>query len=350
MFKDFLINYYQKKNKSEIQDYLKLIYQSTFGGEHLIKNTQEVYNYLLTECNQMEENVPFYEPLYEIISDKYVRVNLRPYIKGNFDLNKLFSAFINQKSNESLVALEEKISIFIDLVLDKTIDIDINKLKEVLDNYRNDNYPVFHHSETYRKLYYPNYRVVPREFISNEMKNYQFNSFLKHIYQNNKKVLVAIEGKCTSGKTTICQNIDKDLPVTIIHADDFFLSDEKRKTHQGIGENIDYENLSVLLKELKEKDKVTYQKYDCTNKVYINETIEHVNNLIILEGVYSYNKYLKSFFDYLIYLDIDENEQLKRLKVRSSSEKLQKFLDVWVPLENEYYSLFPIVSFADLLI
>lgn len=164
MFKEILINHYQNKPKSEIQDFIKLIYQATFGGKHLNTNEETSLNYLFAECNQIENNKTL-EPLYEVISNDYIRVNLVPYINSNFSLEILNKEFINQKSNNSLILLEEYLNIFINLVKDKTIKLDINEVESFITNYRLENYPVYHHSETYRNCYTPHYRVLPISFI-----------------------------------------------------------------------------------------------------------------------------------------------------------------------------------------
>lgn len=164
MFKEILINYYQNKPKSEIQDFIKLIYQATFGGEHLITNEAASLNYLFTECNQIE-NVKNLEPLYEVISNDYIRVNLIPYINSNLSLEKLNKKFANQKSNNSLSMLEENLNIFVNLVKDKTINLNLNEVETFITNYRLEHYPVYHHSETYRNCYPPHYRVLPISFI-----------------------------------------------------------------------------------------------------------------------------------------------------------------------------------------
>lgn len=164
MFKEILINYYQNKPKSEIQDFIKLIYQATFGGKHLNTNEETSLNYLFAECNQIENNKTF-EPLYEVISNDYIRVNLIPYINSNFSLEILNKEFINQKSKNSLILLEKYLNIFINLVKDKTIKLDINEVELFITNYRLENYPVYHHSETYRNCYTPHYRVLPISFI-----------------------------------------------------------------------------------------------------------------------------------------------------------------------------------------
>ena len=349
MYKNLLINYYKNKPKSEIQDFIKLIYQGTFGGEHLVKNKETVFNYLLTECNQIEISNK-YEPLYEIISDEYVRINLVPYIKGNFSLKELNDCFCEQKANRSLNTLIERINIFLDLVSDNTIKLNKEETTSFLEEYRKNNFPVFHHTIEYRNEYNPHYRVVPIDFLSNEMKEYQLLSFIKNIEATSKQkhVYIAVEGKCASGKTTLIDKINKSTNITIVHTDDFFLS--KKEKEIPIGDFINYSKIIDLLKALENNEFVTYEKFNCSKQLYEKATIHSTSKIIILEGVYSFNLHLREYMNNLIFVTINKEDQLKRLQKRENSESYQKFIDLWIPNEEKYYSTFPILDMADLLI
>ena len=56
-------------------------------------------------------------------------------------------------------------------------------------------------------------------------------------------ILVAIDGPCASGKTTLGKRLERQLSASLIHADDFFLPKEKRTAERKaeVGGNIDYE-------------------------------------------------------------------------------------------------------------
>ena len=48
-----------------------------------------------------------------------------------------------------------------------------------------------------------------------------------NILHEGKRIL-AIDGRCTSGKTTLAEQIEKSLPCNIVHIDDFYLPFSKR--------------------------------------------------------------------------------------------------------------------------
>ena len=64
-------------------------------------------------------------------------------------------------------------------------------------------------------------------------------------------VIVAIDGKCTSGKTTLASKLAQIYDCNVFHMDDFFLRPEQRTPERfaEVGGNVDYERFQeeVLL-------------------------------------------------------------------------------------------------------
>ena len=64
-------------------------------------------------------------------------------------------------------------------------------------------------------------------------------------------VIVAIDGKCTSGKTTLASKLAEIYDCNVFHMDDFFLRPEQRTPERfaEVGGNVDYERFQeeVLL-------------------------------------------------------------------------------------------------------
>ena len=56
-------------------------------------------------------------------------------------------------------------------------------------------------------------------------------------------ILVAIDGKCTSGKTTLASKLAELYDCNVFHMDDFFLRPEQRTPERfaEVGGNVDYE-------------------------------------------------------------------------------------------------------------
>ena len=80
------------------------------------------------------------------------------------------------------------------------------------------------------------------------------------------QVIVAIDGNCTAGKTTLANQLATNYDCNIFHMDDFFLRPEQRTVERfaEIGGNVDYErfNEEVLL-PLKSGKPFSYCPFDC---------------------------------------------------------------------------------------
>lgn len=159
-------------------------------------------------------------------------------------------------------------------------------------------------------------------------------------------IIIAIEGKCASGKTTLANEfINK---ATIIHIDDFFLPPEAKTNERlsEVGGNVNYEAIKELLELIKSKKMIKYNKYDCHQNTYTEVTLPY-NDIIILEGVYSFHPFFNKLIDKLVYIDIDEITQAKRISARPNASR---FFNEWMKYENTYYEKTNILNNIDLLL
>lgn len=322
-----IIKYHQNHFPlSKTQDFVKLLYQSNFGPGHFIKDYQTIKNYFYNEIeNILEDNTN----LYEHIGNNTVRVNLSSYIK-KFDKDYLLESFYQSmskytKNSETLNKFQHELTM---------IDND-----GFLDTY---NYQDVHHSLLYKEKYNPHYRVISTNFLTLDMKVFQLQNYLNKI---NDFEIVALEGSCASGKTTITSKLNN---TTIIDVDDFFLSPDK-KTNQRlneIGGNIDYELYEECLKKLKPNTTITYTIYDCSCGEYFEKTLE-IQDKVLLVGVYSYHERVRKYINRLLFLMVDEKIQLERLAKR---DLFERFIKEWLPMEKRYYASFDFIGHADLLV
>lgn len=152
-------------------------------------------------------------------------------------------------------------------------------------------------------------------------------------------VLVAIDGKCTSGKTTLAAKLAEIYDCNVFHMDDFFLRSEQRTAERfkEVGGNVDYERFfDEVLTPLKNGQAFSYRRFDCstfTLSAPIHVTPKKLN---IIEGTYSHHPYFKDPYDLKIMLEIDDETQRKRILQRP--EFLHKrFFEEWIPMENRYF-------------
>ena len=108
-----------------------------------------------------------------------------------------------------------------------------------------------------------------------------------------KPLLIAVEGRCASGKTTLASALQKALGCYIFHMDDFFLRPEQRTPERlsTPGGNIDWERFEQeVLIPIKQKQPVNYRRYDCHAAAFLPPTVIRPQKLNIIEGNISHEK------------------------------------------------------------
>lgn len=183
------------------------------------------------------------------------------------------------------------------------------------------------------------------------MDKYLFDLISSKIAENGK-LLLAVEGSCASGKTTLSKAFEESFDCNIIHMDDFFLPFEKRSEERmnEVGGNVDYERFyEEVAKNLSSDSPFAYGKFSCSEGKVCEQINVTPKNLTVVEGVYSMHPTFGEIYDFKIFLDISEDTKLKRLKKRSP-DKLERFINEWIPKENAYFSEFKIKEKCNLII
>lgn len=187
--------------------------------------------------------------------------------------------------------------------------------------------------------------------ISEEVIGAIENRISEHTVTDVKTYLVAIDGRCAAGKTTLAENLRQKYPCNVIHMDDFYLRPEQRtpERYSEPGGNIDYERfLAEVLIPLKGGRTFSYHPYDCkTQTVGAPITVEP-KPLTIVEGSYSCHPKFRGYYDMHIFLDVDADEQLRRIRNRNGEEALYMFKEKWIPLEEAYIKAASVEEFCEL--
>ena len=178
---------------------------------------------------------------------------------------------------------------------------------------------------------------------------------IKEIIDDKKlsgQVVISIDGPCGGGKTTLANAIEKDLGYNILHMDDFYLPFDKRDKNwmNIVAGHMDFDRLiENVLKPYKECKKTNYVSYDCHSDKYLQEIPIDLDKFLIIEGSYTSHPKLDDFVDLKIFVDIDSEEQVKRLTKRNP-KVVDKFLSMWVPFENKYFEKLSIKNNSDLVV
>ncbi len=162
--------------------------------------------------------------------------------------------------------------------------------------------------------------------------------------------LIAIDGMCGSGKTTLAGYLKKQLNASLFYMDDFFLQPHQR-TEQRLSEpggNVDYERFKeVVLDHLSDALGITYQPFSCHEWRLINAITVPYNDIVIVEGSYSHHPYFEDIYDVKIFLEISPEEQKKRIIARDGEAIWPVFEQRWIPMEKQYFEAFNIKENSD---
>jgi uridine kinase len=174
---------------------------------------------------------------------------------------------------------------------------------------------------------------------------------IKQLLKEKEYVVIAIDGCAASGKTTLAKKLSNMFNASVIHMDDFFLPFEKR-TEERLntpGGNIDYERFKEEVVNNLDND-FTYQAFNCSIMKVDKEVFVKKTNLLVIEGSYSLHPYFGKYYDLSIFLDIDKDEQINRIRNRDGEFMLKKFVDKWIKYETNYHEFYHIKSIVDIYI
>lgn len=168
-----------------------------------------------------------------------------------------------------------------------------------------------------------------------------------------KRIIVALDGRCASGKTTLGFYLQELFDANLFHMDDFFLQGNQRTVERlaEVGGNVDYERFqSEVLEPLMHGEAVNYRRFNCHNMT-IDESVEiPYKRINIIEGSYCMNPYFGDVYDLKVFTDIGEAEQLENIRRRNGEEKMKVFRECWIPKEEAYFKKFQIKEQSDIVV
>ena len=165
-------------------------------------------------------------------------------------------------------------------------------------------------------------------------------------------VIVAIDGPCTSGKTTLAGKLCEIYNCNVFHMDDFFLRPEQRTAERfaEIGGNVDYERfMDEVLLPLKNGTDFSYRPFDCKTFTLAAPVAVEPKKLTIIEGSYCNHPIFGNPYDMKIFLTITPDLQHQRVLQRPEFLH-RRFFEEWIPMENHYFDVFGIQKQCDLIL
>jgi len=174
---------------------------------------------------------------------------------------------------------------------------------------------------------------------------------IEYINNNNNKV-IAIDGPSGAGKSTLAKHLEEQYDCLVFHTDDYFLP-AVRKTKERLSEpggNLDYERMEEEIFQNIKENLIFSHKFNCQTEKLEKRSAYKNKSIIIIEGVYSLHPRFQKYYDLKVFIDIDKEEQIKRILSRSGAKMLKRFQTEWIPLEDKYFNDFNIRESVSLFI
>lgn len=317
----------------EALDAVKLIFQSSMGCGHLLGDEITVVRRIEQEEATLIPDIN--ELLTEPLGANYARLNLRRAMAEG--ICPLWIARMMRLSN---IPLDNTAAIAALCNVAKTVNdaAYTEAMLQAAKRLEDDPSWLPSHSANYHAAYAPAYRVIPQAAV----RLLPILSALARSWDK-PRLLLAIDGPCGSGKTTLADILSKVVDAAVVPMDDFFLP-HARKTAERLsqpGGNADWERVTRDFLEPWFRDgQAIYQPYDCHADQLGTPVAVPACKVTILEGSYSLMPDIAQYVDVRVFLTITPEEQRRRILHRNGETMLQRFIQRWIPLEHAYFKAF----------
>ena len=318
------------------RDVFKLCYQGARGAEHLLSDLAAARRYFDTEWNAVpaDGNVALVEP----ISDDFCRINLGAWKATGLSAAWLFDLFVETASTPTKTDTLDALLAEADAAMPSLpANFDGGEWKNALAEYRAAGTPPIHHSEEYRAVYRPAYRVVSRKLA----RLIPILAAIHNRPETAEPYVIAIDGRAASGKSTVAAALARLLGASVIHMDDFFLPPPLRTPDRlaEIGGNLHYERFcEEALPFLHRSEPFSYGIFDCSQMAMNGTRTVDATPIRIVEGSYAHHPIFRDYAALRVFCTVDAEEQMARIRVRNGARLAERFEKEWIPMEEKYFA------------
>jgi hypothetical protein len=330
-FETILRAHLERYPKMGPADAAKLAYQATFGPGHLLEDPQAAAH-LAEEWQQAAGEGSPAEP--EMVSETLCRFPLTPG-NGTPEAAALLFSLLEitarncQGTMEALTARLETAQAVLGAEMEAWTQA-----------YRAAGCPPVSHSPAYRMAYCPRYRVLRTDFA----RYFPLMLRLQALQQANTPAIVAIDGRCGSGKTRLAAAIETVFPCNVVHMDDYYLPKARRAPdwQQIPGGNIDFARFrtEVLLPATR-GEALHLRAFDCAAQQLGPVQEMPARKLTVVEGSYCLHPDLADGYTLSVFLTCTPEEQARRLIDREGAH-YAAYQTMWIPLEEQYHRRCPL--------
>jgi uridine kinase len=173
-----------------------------------------------------------------------------------------------------------------------------------------------------------------------------------------KPVLVALDGRSGTGKSTIAQVIASREEGSILVADDFYSGGNDEvwsglSAQEKVAKGIDWQRMRVqALEPLFAQKTASWHPLDFKPGIgwvgWKDEMVKiEPTSVVLVDGVYSARPELSDLIDLAVLVEADDNTRRKRLIIREGQDFMQRWHALWDSAEEYYFtSICPRSSFA----
>lgn len=355
-FKNYLTEHAQKHPSCEPRDVVKLCYQAARGAEHMFANLEDLdaaAAYFFREFDGVE---PRDGELFERISDKYCRVDLGAWKKTGMPREWLLTMFTlsGYREEDGEKTLERYLADARACVCDGRFAFSVEQWDKYLEFYRILGMPSVHHSEAYRTQEKPAYRLVRSSYCALLPLLQKIHAVREEKVGHGRPMVIAIDGRAGSGKTTLSRNLRRIIGEFRggVQMDDFFLPADLRTESRlaEAGGNVHYERFAEeVVPYIAGKESFSYRYFDCMTMDYEGSQQVVSEKWRVVEGSYSHHPYFGDYADLKVFVDVDPELQMERIKDRDGSMMAERFRTQWIPMEERYFDAFHIRERADVV-
>ena len=344
----------------EPQDACKALAQAVLGPEHFVSDYPRALERVMAEYASAPKITA--DRLVEPIGERFSRIHIGALDAAGLSPATLAKLFVisSRVAPCDRAELEKGVSFLRALAESGMLPFGERDAREYAAGWAADGYPAVSHTPAFREEYRPAYRVVANGLVKllrlfesvdrqlaelNESVDRQLAELNRAVDRQpasgGRRVIVAIDGQCGSGKSTLGELLAEVYDAPLFRMDDYFLRPEQRTPERLAepGGNVDRERFAaeILVPLASGAETVTYRPFDCSAWEIGEARTASVGRVAIVEGSYAMHPELAPHYTVSAMLRIDPALQLERIAARDP-QLLDRFVNEWIPLEQRYFA------------
>lgn len=333
--KDVLAWHRARYPQMQAEDVVKLVFQAHMGCGHLLAEEDAVTRRI--EAEEAALSAVAEAALAEPLGERYVRLNLRRAMAEGI-APRWIARLMALSCREAPTGSRREVQQALRGLTEAETGISAEALAKAAAHLAEEGW-LPGHSPAYRTAYAPAYRVISRDAA-------RLLPVLAAIagHAGKERLLVAIDGPCASGKTTLAAQLSAVLgDAPVVHMDDFF-TPHGEKTPQRLaqpGGNADVERFGKeFLAPWLRDGQASYRPYDCHEDRLLAPVTVPPGRIALVEGAYCLHPHTGRPYDVEVFLTVDPALQRARILRRNGPALWERFRTQWIPLEQAYFTAF----------